>query len=197
MAEFTESKADTTLALTTFISSGETRQSAASESGKKYDLLGFLGVAQRLRLDILPVTWQSALDEVGEGGTAKIRQAKFNTQTSFAFKRLKRDSWATTEAQNLRVLIAEIAVLGHLAVRRTRLSNFEGICWDVGPGDKDIWPVLVFEKSPYGDLNTFMASGSGKALAFEDRVELLFYVADAVRILHTAGRFPDSLILSK
>ena len=188
MAEFSESNGDTSSALTTFLSSGEVRQSAATASGKKFDLLDFLGVAQRLRLDFLPVTWQLALDKVGEGGTAEIRQAAINPQTSLAFKLLKRTSWATGEAQNLRALIAEIAVLGHWAVQWGHHTNFEGICWDVGPGDEDVWPVLVSEKSRYGDLNNFMASGSGKALSFEDRVDLLFSVAAAVRVLHAAGR---------
>lgn len=196
MAQFSESKGDTSSALTTFLSSGEVRQSAAAASDKKFDLLDFLGVAQRLRLDFLPVTWQSGLDTVGEGGTAEIRQAAINPQTSFAFKLLKRNSWATEEAQNLRVLIAEIAVLGHYAVQWGQHTKFEGICWDVGPGDEDVWPVLVSEKSRYGNLNDFMASGSGKALNFEDRIELLFHVADAVRVLHAAGNVSKSLFLS-
>ena len=186
---------DSALITYMYTNTGEIHQSAGAASGKKYDLLDFLGVAQRFKLDFLPVTWQSALDKVGEGGTAKIRQSMINPTTSFAFKLLKRPWCATEESQSLRALLAEISVLGHYSMRgNPHVANLEGICWDVGPDPQEMWPVLVFEKSRYGDLANFMTSSSGKALAFEDRVDLLFGVADAVRILHSAGRFSESLI---
>ena len=74
------------------------------------------------------------------------------------------------------------------------VANLEGICWDVDLGGEKVWPVLVFEKSRYGDLNNFMVSSSGKALDFKYKVELLFGIADAVRTLHSAGRYSESLI---
>ena len=46
----------------------------------------------------------------------------------------------------------------------------------------------MFKKIRYGNLNKFMASDSGKSLSFEDRIGVLFDVADAVRVLHAAGR---------
>ena len=180
-----------------YTNTGETHQSAGAASAKKYDFLDFLGVAQRLKLDFLPVTWQSALDKVGEGGTANIRQSMINPTTSFAFKLLKRPRCATEESQSLRALLAEISVLGHYSIRwNSHVANLEGISWDVGPGGQEIWPVLVFEKSRHGDLNSFMTSSSGKALDFQERVDLLFGVADAVRLLHASGRFSGSPVLS-
>ncbi len=64
----------------------------------------------------------------------------------------------------------------------------------MGLGGEKVWPVLVFEKSRYGDLNNFMVSSSGKALDFKYRVELLFGIADAVRNLNSAGRYSESLV---
>ena len=178
-----------------YTNTGETHQSAGAASGKKYDFLDILGIAQRLKLDFLPVTWQSALDKVGEGGTAKIHQSMINPTTSFAFKLLKRPRCATEESQSLRALLAEIAVLGHYSIRwNPHVAHLEGICWDVDPDGQEIWPVLVFEKSRYGDLNTFMKSSSGQALDFQDRINLLFGVADAVRVLHGSGKFSDCAI---
>ena len=197
MAELSASEDGTISALINFSRSGESRQSAGTTSGKKYDILDFLGVAQRFQLEFLPITWQSALATVGEVATAKIGQAMINVQTSFAFKLLKRSPFATEEAQSLRALVAEISVLGHYSIKSgSRTPIFHGICWDVGPGGEQVWPVLVYEKSQYGDLRSFMASDSGKALDFEDRVELILDVADSVRILHAAGNSPGCPILT-
>ena len=80
---------DDTLSLITYTTSGENHQSAGSSSNKRYDILDFLGAAQSLNIDFLPITWQPALDIVGEGGTAEIRQALINVQMTFAFKHLK------------------------------------------------------------------------------------------------------------
>ena len=174
----------------TYTRSGEIRQSASSTSNKEFDFLDFLGVAQSLKIDFLPITWQPALDKVGEGGTAEIRQALINVQMTFTFKRLKRPRSAMEKTRNLRALIAEISILGHPAIRyHPNVANIEGICWDVILGGEEVWPVLVFEKARYGDLNRFMISGPGKELDSKHRLEILFDVALAVRDLHATGRF--------
>lgn len=54
-----------------------------------FDLYSFLGVAQNLCVDFLPVTWQRALEDAGLGGTSHIRQAPINAQMSYVFKCLK------------------------------------------------------------------------------------------------------------
>jgi serine/threonine protein kinase len=173
-----------TSALVTYTKSGETHQSASSTSNEEYDLLDFLGVAQSLKIDFLPITWQPALGEVGEGGTAVIYQALINIQATFTFKRLK-PSWSA-----MRTLIAEISILGHPAIRyHPNVANIEGICWDVVDGGEEVWPVLVLEKTRCGDLKRFMTSSSGKELDSKNRLDMLFDVALAVRDLHATGRF--------
>ncbi len=180
--------ADDTATLVTYTTYGETRQSASSASNQEYDFLDFLGVAQCLKIDFLPITWQPALDGAGEGGTAKIHQALINIQTTFAFKRLKHPWSAMDESRNLRALLAEISVLGHPAIRyHPNIANIEGICWDVVDGGEQVWPVLVFEKTRIGDLNRFMTTSSGKELDMGDRLDMLFDIALAVRDLHAAG----------
>lgn len=77
MSTASDSVCDTS-ALVTYTKSGETHQSASSTSNEEYDLLDFLGVAQSLKIDFLPITWQPALGKVGEGGTAVIYQALVN-----------------------------------------------------------------------------------------------------------------------
>ena len=174
----------------TYTRSGEIHQSASSTSNKEYDFLDFLGVAQSLKIDFLPIIWQPALDKVGEGDTAEIHQALINTQMTFAFKHLKRPRSAMEKTQNLLALIAEISILGHPAIRyHPNVASIEGICWDIVDGGKEVWPVLVFEKTRYGDLNRFMTSGPGKELDSKHRLDMLFDVALAVRDLHATGRF--------
>ena len=51
-----------------------------------YDLVTLLLVAEHFQVDFLPITWQSALDRVRLGGTAKIRQSLVRLQESLAFK---------------------------------------------------------------------------------------------------------------
>ena len=167
-----------------------TGQSAGSISDQEYDFLDFLGAAQSLKIDFLPITWQPALHSVGEGGTAKIRQALINLQTSFAFKHFKHPNSAAQESQNWRVLIAEISVLGNPTIRyHPNVANIEGICWDVVNGGEKVWPVLVFEKTRIWDLSRFIRSGRGEELDSKSRLNMLFDVALAVRDLHATGRF--------
>ncbi len=118
-----------TSALVTYTKSEETHQSASSTSNEEYNLLDFLGVAQSLKIDFLPITWQPALGKVGEGDTVVIYQALVNIQATFTFKRLEPSQSAMRKARNLRALIAEISILGHLAIRyHPNVANIEGIC---------------------------------------------------------------------
>ena len=174
--------------LVSFTKSGKTFQSACSRSKDEYDFLDFLGVAQSLKIGFLPISWQPALERAGEGGSAEIRQALINLQTTFAFKRLKRPRSSMEEAQNWRTLVAEISILGYHTVRNHRnIANIEGICWDVISGGEKVWPVLVFEKTRQGDLGMFMLSDEGKRLGFKERIDVLCDIALAIRDLHTIG----------
>ena len=183
--------------LITYTMSGETHQSVGTTSNREYDFLDFLGIAQSLKIDFLPITWQPALDRVGEGGTAEIREALVNLQMTFAFKRIKFPGSALEEARNWSALVAEILILGHPAFRHHRnIATLEGICWDVINGGERVWPVLVFEKTRHGDLERFMTSGLGIELDFKKRLDMLLDIALAIRDLHAAGRFRGTLSLA-
>ena len=179
--------------LITYTTFGDTHHSATLSSTEGCDFLDFLGVAQTLKVDFLPLIWQPALDSVGEGGTAIIRQALMNVRMAFAFKHLKRPETMTEEIQTWRVLTAEISILSHPAIRRhPNVVNIEGICWDVAADEGKVWPVLVFEKTEYGDLKRFMTKGAGNQLNIKARLDILFDVAHAVRDLHASGESFDS-----
>ena len=172
-----------------YSSCGKTYQSARSVSSTDYNLLDVLGAAQRLRINFLPIRWQPALDEAGKGGTATIRQGLVSLEKTFAFKQMKRTQSLMKQTLYMGALIAEISILAHSNIKsHENIINVEGICWDVDSGRGTVWPVLVFEKAPYGDLKKFMASSNGRELDFEKRVTILADVAIAVRDLHFASR---------
>ena len=174
--------------LITYTSRGKTRQSVTSASVTCYTFLDFLRVAQSRHIDFLPIRWQPAMKKAGIGGTAKIHQGVANVEMTFAFKQMKRSYSPIEKALYLSALIAEITILGHSEIKRhSNVVKIEGICWDVDPTEEIVWPVLVFEKAPFGDINEFMTSHTGRELDMEKRIGLLADVALAVRDLHLAG----------
>ena len=162
--------------------------SAVSEHVEERDahhkFLSFLGLAQHLRIDFIPITWYSALEGARRGRTAAIQQMAIDFQTALAFKRLSSER-PEQRARDMSALTVELAVLGHPAVRdHPHLSRLEGVCWDVTPGTDEVWPVLVFEKAPHGDLMSFMERGPGSALGFSDRLGLCGDIAVAIMDMH-------------
>lgn len=162
--------------------------SVASQSAENadYGFIALLGLAQRLGVDLLPLTWQAILGSLeedgkgGRGGQAKIFQSYVNVETSFAFKRFERDSF--------REVISELLVLTQAEIRKhPYITRLEGLCWDVN-ADDDIRPVLVFEKSHFGDLYHFMRSGIGKDLSIEDRLRLCVDVGIAIWAMHANSK---------
>lgn len=176
---------------TPFWRDGSLIQSAAPEkrvqSDTHYDFLAFLGLAQRIEIDFLPITWQPKLEVVGRGGTAEIWQALINVQTSFAFKRIKQSRQASLDERTIfQDLILEILALGNELIRsHPNMVRLEGICWDIRPGEEKIWPVLVFEKAQYGDLEKFTNSDRGKIMRFEDRLRLCVQIGTAIKDMHS------------
>ena len=145
-------------------------------------LLHLLAVAQGLQIAYLPIVSQKALDLVGVGATANIRQLLVNIEASLAIKTL---NWASDKTiDNLRQLISEIKILGSRSFRNhPNIIRLEGICWEPGR-DREVHPALVFEKSSAGNLWDFMSSEDGEALRPRDRVHICACISDALRDLH-------------
>ena len=174
----------------------------------RYDLITFLGAAQKLRIQFLPVTWQPALDRIGQGATAEIRESIATINFSFAFKRpTARSSFDFEEFERrlLPCLIDEISILGLPRVRKhPNIIDLEGICWEIisgkgmrisreipvdfTTGDQGIVPVLVFQKSKHGDLYHFMMQDGGKKLGFSEKIDICLDVARAIAEMHSQGR---------
>lgn len=174
------------------ISSGDASLTFDTERESSIDFLSILGIAQNLGIDFLPITWQPALDTAGYGATAEIRQSLINAQTSFAFKRYKRrwEPQSDADRSKFQRLYFEILILGQPEIRRhPNIIRLEGLCWDISPDRKEVWPVLVFEKTSFGDLTKWSASKEGKTASHDVRLSICADVANAVRHLHTHRRY--------
>ena len=158
------------------------------------DLLSFLEAAQHNGVDLLAITWLNALDILGAGATAEVRQSLVNLQMSFAFKRPISRHSSVDDDTLYGWLVRETTILRHPVVRRHRnLLDLEGVCWDPSVSDKFLRPVLVFRRAEHGDSRKFMTSREGQAMSLADRMSFAIDIIDAVIALHKAGK-SDSMI---
>ena len=154
----------------------------ASSHYANYDFIAVLGLAQRLRIRFLSVTWQAALGPLGRGGQASVYQALADVRTSFAFKRFHHP-----DCDPFRETVQEMVVLSHPVLRdHKHIIALEGICWDI-PEDDRVWPVLVFLKSHFGDLYSFAKWERFKDLSIEDKLNLCADIGIAIKDMHRNG----------
>jgi hypothetical protein len=166
--------------------------SALDHEENDYDLVTILALAQRLHVNILPLTWQAALGSLGQGGQSIVNQALVIMGSSLAFKRFKppRSGFPI-----LRDAGREMVMLAHPAIRNHPfVVRLEGICWDIR-SVFEIWPVLVFQKSPLGNLHEFMITGKGQDLAISDRLALCSSIAIALKDMASAGKLSPEFSL--
>ena len=147
-------------------------------------------------VDFLPITWQPALETVGEGATAEVRQSLINVQTSFVFKRpvWRRESLSDIdESREFQRVASEIRALAHPEIRGHRnVIRLEGLCWDILPDDQGIWPVMVFERASYGNLIQWSDLIEGRKAGHDARVKLGGDIANGVSHLHRHSKFSTS-----
>ncbi|MCJ1396427.1 hypothetical protein MMC18_009317 [Xylographa bjoerkii] len=154
-----------------------------------FDFITFVEFAQQNRVDFLPLTRQLALDPIGKGATAAVHQASFSAEISYAFKRLAwkhSNQGVVDDFMVYRTSLVEVMVLSTPRIRlHPNFVKLEGICWDVDPCNDTVWPILVFEKTQYGDLETFMGQTNGEKLSICDRFGLCAEIARAILVLHS------------
>jgi hypothetical protein len=158
------------------------------------DFYAFLAACQALEIDLLPITWQPDLEDVGSGGQSKISQSHVNIRISFAFKRVRSDR-SSVGQPSFKTLLTEISILGNDSIRlHPNIARLHGVCWEiVGEDAASILPVLVFGKSVHGDLARFMASPAGKGLSFGQRRAICGQILAGISLLHSYGMSLNSL----
>jgi hypothetical protein len=171
---------------------------AKSDGATHTDIIYFIAVCQKLNVDFLPITWQSVLMGLGQGGQATVRQSHLGLETSFAFRQFRSHPMGTSEEQRIRayrMFIREVSILKHPNFTDNPfIIDLLGVTWDYATAD--IWPVLVFPKSKYGDFDRFMASEEGKGLKLEHRLALWQDVAVSVSYIHASSEIFLSFQLS-
>jgi hypothetical protein len=157
----------------------------------KFNFLSFLATAQALQIELLPITWEAARQDIGSGGTSRINEALVNLNTSFAFKRVHEESKVKkTEAQIFQTLTNEIMVLGHPFIRsHSNIAQLQGICLDISTNDDKPWPVLVFEKSQFGDLYNFAMVPVGREMGIYERIKLCVDISTAIMDMHASSKY--------
>ena len=179
---------------------GHTSVSFSSQSSLvdnyHHDFVSFLAIAQQLRIDFMPITWQAALGALGQGGTSLVEQSNaIKAKLAFAFKRNLpsagdnyQDDLIGDEKKRFRVLLSELLVLGHPAIRNhPNISQLEGIAWDF-EGDR-VWPVLVSQRAPFWSLFEFARSEDAKAVSFTNKISMCLDIAAAVCTMHWNSKF--------
>ena len=177
---------------TTFTFDLRRQYTGSSESGEvilgdtKCDLITFLSTAQTLDIPFVALASQPALSAIGVGGTATIAQSQMSRDASLAYKKIKdEDKGDSDNVYNL--LLSEVSVLGHPAIRyQPNLVELLGIGWEITSED-DVWPVLVFQKSHFGDLSSFAISDIGRHLQLNERAEICGNIVCAVADMHNCG----------
>lgn len=158
---------------------------------QRASFLEVLASAQTLGIEIISTTWNPNLEKLGAGATAKINQNLISIQTSFAFKNTKGPL-----EDSFRVLLCELAVLGHpLVQRHPNISQLLGICWEYC-SEEDVRPVLVFEKLSHGNLGAFLTSTDGRELTSEKRLSVCAQVATAIASMHQYGKSRTEVLAS-
>jgi hypothetical protein len=159
--------------------------SSSPRNNHENNLPYFLTVLQQLGVDILPLTWQPALDSLGGGKYTIVNQSLVNVQMSFAFKRCRSDSMYED-------LISEIVVLSQPSLyQHSNVNPLQGICFEIVVEPRstipEIKPVLVFPKASHGSLQKFLSGNSKGKLNLVQLHGICLDLAGAINLMHASG----------
>ncbi|KAK0667503.1 hypothetical protein QBC41DRAFT_304324 [Cercophora samala] len=155
----------------------------------KCSLITFLAAVQKLGLPLLRETdWQPS-QLARKGGPQDVTQDTVREGIDFVYKRVPEKD-RCDPSKTYRRLIDEINVMCHPAVRdHPNIARLRGICWEiplVKPLDKsEAWPILVYEKTQWGDLWQFARTPAGRELGLEERLKICRDIGRAIANMHS------------
>lgn len=154
-----------------------------------YDLLCILHIADQLNIDILPITWMTALGRLGIGGQGQVEQSLINAATEFAFKRSRR-TVGQNDGERHRAIVSEMVVLRSPEIRdHPNIIDLVGLGWDFDKGANKFWPVLIFPKASEGNLKKFLVGPQGKDLSLKVRLTFCENIISAMAKMHSCRRY--------
>ncbi|KAL9611241.1 MAG: hypothetical protein Q9167_004095 [Letrouitia subvulpina] len=156
-----------------------------------YDLLMFMSLAAKFGVDFVTLTWQPALERLGQGASSTVQQGQIDAHINLAFKRAKTDleNYSGSEnpkAMKFKTIIFELVAL-ELLRNHPNVGDLLGVAWETDAETKEVWPVLLTERSTYGNMATFLDSEDGRTLSTEEKLKLLEDIAGACLAMHRLG----------
>lgn len=172
-------------------------------------LLACLAYAQFRHVDLTGISAEESQGSLGSGGEASVFETRASTDTVLAFRkhtperrgilgsifdRLSSKSVLTNKSA-YRQIANEILALGHPNLRSHRhIVQLVAISWEIRENERDkieIWPVLIFEKAKYKDLEAFIRDPERQLkegpLSPEKRLTICADIADAMAAVHQNG----------
>ncbi|KAI1497170.1 hypothetical protein F5X99DRAFT_30200 [Biscogniauxia marginata] len=175
----------------------------ANEPADRYNFITVLAVSQKFNLRFLPITPQLMTSTVGGGGSSFIYDSLVSIRGSFIFKHVGNNNrLERSNAEIFKQITSEIIILRHPGTQNhPNIMDLEGLCWDISPinpslceqrdmphrssDDFIVWPVLVFQKSEFGDLYQFARSETGRKLSIRERLNICLDVGAALAFMHS------------
>lgn len=163
-----------------------------------YDLPSVLSLANQLGIDILPISWMPGLGSVGQGATGQVYQSRVDLSTEFVFKRsLPSPGTDNSDLARYKAIISEMVILKHAPIRdHSNIIDLIGLGWDINLRDEVVWPVLIFPKASFGNLQQFLGTAEGEQISFQTRIEFCIDMLLGLLTMHSHSKYPiDHIII--
>lgn len=163
------------------------KQPSTFEEAEHYDFISLLGLAQKWDVGFLPITWQPALDRLGEGASAEVFQSTVYSSIALAFK----DSSAKVAGKRrvgFRDIMKEVLIVRAPYLRKSpNIIDLLGISWHIDLFEDRVWPVLVYRKGSHGTLRDYICNPKRMEENLSHRLGLCSGVLQGLAMLHSAG----------
>lgn len=160
-----------------------------------YDLLTFISLAAKFSVDFVALEWQPALKRLGGGASSTVQQGQVDANVNLAFKRATINFSCLTESEESNTLRFKSLILELIALELLKdhpnVVNLLGVTWETDKETKEVWPVLLTERSIYGTLSSFLETEEGRALGCEERLKLLADIGSACLAMHKLSEYLD------
>lgn len=173
-------------------------------------LLACLAFAQFRNVDFTGISWAEGQGKLGDGGQASVLQTRADAKAVLAFRRhtppqrgilgrlydsvsKSRSASVVTTNAAYRQIASEILALGHPELRsHPNIVQLIAISWEIReewPSKTEIWPVLIFEKARYKDLEKFVRDPKQtlrkkETLSTKNRLKICADIAAAMAVVH-------------
>jgi hypothetical protein len=157
------------------------------EEAEHCDFISLLGLAQKWDVPLLPITWQPALDRLGEGASAEVYQSTVFKSLALAFK----DSTIKSTGKRrigFKDIMREILIVRAPYLRKSpNIIDLLGISWNIDLSENRVWPILVYRKGLHGTLRDYVCNPQRMKETLAVSLMLCSGVLHGLARLHSAG----------